>query len=207
MLSRSFDVRRLILIAGLNNGWDWPFRHGTYPSLFIYPECGGALLGGSAHTVLNCWGFLYSHPELSIYKTASGDFFPGLRQMLRRWDGIYPLDFFAPDYWTTYYGGWGFYSYSRGITYAINQGSLVSAIRSAGVPSSVPTYLLCGGSADIPNWHNELTGLSDGTVFVASCTDTGGIGTVSGNVLLADNNHLKLVWKTNAMNQVESWLQ
>lgn len=201
------DVRRLIMVGGLNNGWDWPFRHGTYSSLWIFPECGGTLLGGSAHTNLICWGFWYYHPELSIYKTSSGDFFPGLRQMLKRWDGVYPLPYYEPDYWTTYYGGWGYYSYSNGITYAINQGSLINKIRSAGVPSSVSTYLLCGGAADIPNWHNEHTGPSDGTVFVASCSDTSGIGTVGGNVLLDNVNHLELVWESSAMLQIESWLR
>lgn len=203
------DVRRLVLVGGLNGGWDWPFRHGVYPSWSIFPECGGTLLGGSAHTNLNCFGFVYYHPELSVYKTAAGDFFPGLRQMLWRWDGVYPLDIFAPDYWSTYYGGWGFYSYSNGIVYAMNQspGSLVSTIRTAGIPGSVPTYLLCGGAADIPNWHNEHTGPSDGTVFVASCSDTGGIANVAGDVLLSTVNHLELVWDDSAMAQIESWLR
>lgn len=201
------DVRRLILVGGPNNGWDWVFRHGVYPSWSIYPECGGTLLGGSAHIWLACWGFWYSHPELSIYQTSSGDFFPGLRQMLKRLDGIHPLPWYEPDYWTTYYGGWGFYSYSYGIDYAISQGSLIDTIRSAGIPASVSTYLLCGGAADIPNWHNEHTGSSDGTIFVASCRDTGGIGTVAANVLLDDVNHLELVWESAAMAQIESWLR
>lgn len=125
--------------------------------------------------------------------------------MLKRWDGTYPLPSYEPDYWTTYYGGWGLYSYSNGITYAINQGSLINTIRSADVPSSVSVYLLCGSAADIPNWHNEHTGPSDGTVFVASCNDTGGIPTVGGNVLL-DLNHLELVWESSALAQIESWL-
>tara|TARA_R110002096_G_scaffold426090_1_gene635375 strand:- start:470 stop:1720 length:1251 start_codon:yes stop_codon:yes gene_type:complete len=201
------SIRRLILVGGLNNGWDWPFRHGVYPSWAIFPECGGTLLGGSAHTNLNCFGIYFYHPELSIYDTGAGDFFPGLKQMLSRWDSVYWLPVLDPDYWSTYYGGWGYYSYSNGINFAINQGSLIDTMRTAGTPSSIPTYLLCGGAADIPNWHNEHTGPSDGTVFVASCSDTGGIGTVAGSELLGDTNHLELVWENAPMAQIESWLQ
>lgn len=92
--------------------------------------------------------------------------FPGLRQMLWRWDGAYPLDVFAPDYWTTYYGGWGLYSYSMGIDDAIDQtlGSVIGAMGAAGTPASVPTHLFCGAAAEMPGWHNEHTGPSDGTV-------------------------------------------
>ncbi len=201
------DVRRLILLGGLNNGWDWPFRHGIYPSWWIYPECGGTVLGGSAHLSLVCWGSWYSHPELTIYRTGRGDFFPGLRQMLKRWDARYPLDVFEPDWWTTYHGGWGLFGYSLGISSAIDQGSLVDTIRAAGIPPSVTTYLLCGGAADIPNWHNEHSGPSDGTVFVASCRDSGGIPGLGGNVLLGSVNHLELVWDAAAMAQVEAWLR
>jgi len=197
----------LILVGGLNKGWDWPFRHGVFPSWAIFPECGGTLLGGSAHTNLNCFGFVFYHPELSIYDTSGGNNFPGLRQMLRRWDSTFLLPIFDADYWSTYYGGWGFYSFSKGINYAINRGSLIDTIRTAGTPTSLPMYLLCGGSADIPNWHNEHTGPSDGTVFIASCSDTGGLGTVSGNVLLNGINHLELVWESLPMNQIDIWLQ
>ncbi len=200
------SVRRLILLGGLNKGWDYPFRHGVYPSWAIYPECGGTG-AGSAHVSLNCEGLLYSHPELLIYKTSTGDFYPGLRQMLRRWDSVYDLPVFDPDYESTYYGGWGFFSYSKGIDAATNKAPFIDVIRAAGTPKSLPVHLLCGSAADIPNWHNEHTGPSDGTVLVASCKDVGGIGNVVGNVSLNDINHLELIWEKAPMAQVESWLQ
>ncbi len=203
----SGNIRRLIMMGGLNNGWDWPFRHGVYPSWAIYPECGGTVLGASAHTYLNCFGLVFSHPELSIYSTSSGDFFPGMRQMLKRWDGVHSLSLSEPDSLSTYYGGWGYYSYSPGITSAINSGSIIDTMRSAGTPASIPVYLLCGGAADIPNWHNEHTGPSDGTVFVDSCSDTGGLGTVQDNIVLYNTNHIELTWDSTPMSQVESWLQ
>jgi Lipase (class 2). len=199
------DVRRLILIAGPNGGWDWVFRHGTYPSAWIYPECGGRWLGGSAHTVLNCWGFYYSHPELSIYRTSVGDFFPGLRQFVWPWDDAYPLPWWEPDAWTTYYGGWGWYSYSRGIGEA-KQDSLIPALRASPTPDAVAVYLLCGSAADIPFWHNEHTGPSDGTILLASCRDRRGLSNVQGEAIL-DLNHLRIVWDPAAMAQVEAWLR
>ncbi|WP_204007612.1 esterase/lipase family protein [Virgisporangium aurantiacum] len=201
------DVRKLILIGGPNNGWDWTFRHGTYPAILTYAECGGAAIGGTAALAQNCYGTLYSHPELTAYITPAGDYFPGIRQMLRRWDATYPLDPADFDAYTTYNGGVGTYSSSLGINYAIGQGSVIGPIRSAGVPASISTYLLCGNTADIPYpWHNEHTGPSDGTIFTASCTDPGGIGAVTANTTLSNLNHLKLAWDTSAKNQIATWL-
>src|SRR5262249_50983973 len=114
---------------------------------------------------------------------------------------------YEQDWYTTYYGGQGFYTNGTGIDYAISQGSLVSTIRSAGVPGSLPTYLLCGDTNDIPTIHNEHTGPSDGVVFIASCTDTTGIANSAGTRIVSGLNHLKLGWATSAMAQVETWLR
>lgn len=201
------DVRKLILMGGPNNGWDWTFRHGTWPSIAAYSECGGSAIGGVAALWQNCYGILYSHPELTAYVTSSGDYFPGIRQMLKRWDVTYPLNLADADAYTNYNGGWGSYSYSYGIDYAVGQGSLIGPTRSAGMPASVSTYLLCGGAASIPYpWHNENTGPSDGTIFTASCTDAGGIGTLAGTQTLSGVNHLQMVWDSEAMSQVATWL-
>lgn len=199
------DVRKLILMGGPNNGWDYMFRHGTYPAISTYPECGGSVIGGTAAIWQNCYGILYSHPELTAYVTASGDFFPGIRQMLKQWDSVYPLNALNPDVYTTYNGGTGYYGQSYGISYAISQGSLISAMRSSSVPADVTTYLLCGNSANIPNWNNELDGPSDGTIFLASCNDMGAITTLGGNVTL-NVNHLQLTYTASSETQVSSWL-
>lgn len=200
------SVRKLILMGGPNKGMDYTFRHGINPSVGVYPECGINANAPAAHTTQMCYGILYSHPELSIYTTSSGNFFPGQKQMLYRWDGVYGLPTAEQDWYTTYYGGWGYTSYSEGIDYAINQGSLVSTIRTKGIPASIKTYLYCGGANDIPNIHNEHTGPSDGVVFTASCSDTGGIGTVAGKVTNNAVNHLELGWASTVMTQVEAWL-
>lgn len=203
--SYSSDVRKLVLIGGPNNGWDYTFRHGTWPAVSTYSECGGGIIGGTAAIKQNCYGVLYSHPELTAYVTSSGDFFPGIRQMLKRWDATYPLNLANPDAWTTYNGGTGFYGQSYGIDYAISQGSLISPVRASSIPATVSTYLLCGNNANIPNWNNETDGPSDGTILLASCSDTGAIGTVSGSVTLT-LNHFRLTWDTAAAAQIQAWL-
>lgn len=201
------DVRKLILLGNPNLGYDYPFRHGWWHNFSIWPECGGTVNAPSPHTWMVCFGVWWFHPELSIYRTQDGDFFPGQKQMLARWDGVFPLPTFDQDWWTTYFGGWGFYTFSHGIQVAIDQGSLVTTIINAGVPSSVTTYLLSGNANDIPTIHNEHTGPSDGVVFLDSSTSTSGIGTVGGNVVVSGINHLELGWNQTAMGQIFSWLQ
>ncbi|MGH3436116.1 MAG: esterase/lipase family protein [Sciscionella sp.] len=199
------DVRKLILMGGPNNGWDYTFRHGTYPAIATYPECGGSLIGGTAAIWQNCYGVLYTHPELTAYVTSSGDFFPGIRQMLSRWDTVYPLNPANPDGYITYNGGTGYYSQSYGINHAISQGSLIAPMRAGTVPANVSTYLLCGNSPTIPNWNNETDGPSDGTIFLASCSDTGGIATLGATATL-NIDHLQLPWAATSESQVKSWL-
>ncbi len=200
------NIRKLILMGAPNKGMDYTFRHGILPSVGSYPECGISANAPAAHTTLMCYGILYSHSELSIYGSSSGDYFPGQKQMLYRWDDVYGLSTTEQDWYTTYYGGWGYTSYSSGIDAAIQKGSLVSTIRGKGIPTAIKTYLLCGGANDIPDIHNEHTGPSDGVLFTASCSDTGGIGTVAAKVTLSSLNHMKLAWDSTAMAQVETWL-
>jgi pimeloyl-ACP methyl ester carboxylesterase len=138
-------VRKLILIGNPNAGYDYPFRHGYYIALSIYSECGVGLNEPSPNDGMTCFGVFYKHPELTIYTTSSGNFFPGQKQLLAKFDSVYPLPTSDQDYFTTYYGGTGFYSTSLGIDHAISQGSLVAQIRQAGVPASIKTYLLAGG--------------------------------------------------------------
>lgn len=99
------------------------------------------------------------------------------------------------------HGGTGFYTVGKGIQEAMNEDSLVATMRAAGIPSSITTYLLSGGSNTIPLIHNEHTGPSDGIVFIASATDTGGIGTVGSVVTISGDNHLELAWESTAVNQ------
>jgi hypothetical protein len=200
------DVRRLLLLGGPNGGYDYPFAHGWAHDFSIWPECGGTVNAPSPHTRMTCFGQYTYHPELSITPTGGFDAYPGQRQMLARWDGVYGVNTSTQDWYTTYYGGQGFYTDGPGIQAAINAGSLIAAIRGAPTPSGVPVYLLAGGSATIVGIWNETRGPSDGVVFVNSALDTTGVTTVGATALVGSANHLQLGWATAAMSTVTNWL-
>ncbi|MBO3744836.1 hypothetical protein J5X84_02060 [Streptosporangiaceae bacterium NEAU-GS5] len=195
------DVRKLILIGGPNKGFDWGYRHGWTHDFAIYPDCGGSLNAPAPHTAMVCFGLWRNGTQLSYEGTA----FPGGRQMLARWDGVYPLPTTEQDWYTTYYGGTGFFTQGKGIQYSIDQGSLVAPMISAGVPASVAVYELCGSAADMPLLHNEHTGPSDGAVFIASCNATDGIANRAATTTLS-LNHLRLGWDPTAEAQIATWL-
>ncbi|TFB13916.1 lipase [Filobacillus milosensis] len=199
------DINKLMLIGNPNKGFDYVFRHGWSHNFSIYPECGGTVNAPSPHTEMVCYGLWRSHDELSIYITDEGNFYPGQTQMLARWDGVYSLPMNEQDWYTTYYGGQGYYTYGFGIDHAINEGSLVDDIITAQIPNSIESYLLAGNQNDIPTIHNEHTGPSDGVVFITSATSEEGIGQVSGNKVIS-HNHLELGWVNAAMTQIKSWL-
>lgn len=194
------DVRRLILLGGANNGIDLSFRHGWTFSLVVYPGCGGTIDGPTPHDHLVCYGTWQAGPEW----TYGSAYFPGSAQLLKRWDSVYPLPTAEQDWYTTYYGGTGFYSSGPGIVSYLG-GSLVDTIRSHPTPASVRVHELCGSLPNIALLHNEHTGPSDGVVFIASCADTTGVTTDGGGALIAVN-HLGLGWNAATMSQIESWL-
>lgn len=194
------DVRRLILLGSPNNGVDGSFRHGWTYTFTVYSECGGGINGPVAHDWMVCFGVWWNHPEW----TYSSSYFPGSGEMLKRWDDVYSLPTNEQDWWTTYYGGWGFYTHSQGID-AYLPLSLVDPLRTAGVPPDVRVHNLCGSANDIAGLHNEHTGPSDGVVFIASCQDDTGIANPGGDAVLPIN-HLELGWAASSVSQIDSWL-
>jgi hypothetical protein len=93
-----------------------------------------------------------------------GDLFPGQRQLLARqsaelpgampWLGAYSLQ---TDWYTTYEGGYGFYTYSDGIDAAIEAGgSLIERLAEAGADPSVGIYVLAGENPLMPNGTEDL---------------------------------------------------
>ncbi len=194
------DIRRLIMLGGPNNGIDLSFRHGWYFSLPVYPACGGSIDGPTPHDYLVCYGVWQYGPQW----TYSSSYFPGSAQMLKRWDSVYALPAADQDWYTTYYGGWGYYTHGNGID-AYMGPSLVDTVRAQAVPSSVLVYNLCGSQPDIALLHNEHTGPSDGVVFIASCSDGAGLNNYGGSAVVAVN-HLGLGWNSVTVAQIQSWL-
>jgi hypothetical protein len=200
------DVRKLITLGGPNAGYDYPFAHGWAHDFSIWPECGGSVNSPAPHAYLTCYGAYAYHPEFSFVPTGGYDCYPGQRQMLARFDGTYGIDQTEQDWYTTYYGGQGFYTSGPGIQAAIDAGSLIGRIQQAGVPASVRTYLLAGGTPNVFGIYNENRGPSDGVVFESSALSTTGVGTVAGTALVTGANHLELGWYPGVESQVTSWL-
>lgn len=202
------DIRKLVLMAGPNNGYDYGFRHGTLNYSSVYSECSLVNLNGPvASGSYNCGfagGPMYSHPELGYLGTGADNVFPGTRQMVKAWDATYSIDSLQPDATPIYYGGTGTYTLSPGIASVVSQHSIVDTVRNAGVPSSIATYELCGSSPTIFGLYNENTGPSDGVLFVSSCRDTVGIPNVTGSTLAY--NHLNLGWRLIPVATIKSWL-
>lgn len=201
------DVGRLILLGGPNGGYDYPFAHGWAHNFSIWPECGGTVNAPSPHTRMTCYGQYTHHPEFSFAPDSGWDAYPGQRQMLARWDHQYGVNTAAQDWYTTYYGGQGFFTRGPGIQAAIDAGSLIGQIQGAGTPSEVPVYLLAGGAPTVAGIWNETRAPSDGVVFVDSALDTTGVSAVGGTRLAATVNHLELGWHPTVRDQVITWLQ
>jgi hypothetical protein len=200
------DVRRLITLGGPHGGYDYPFAHGWAHDLSVWPECGGIVNSPLPHDHMTCYAQYTYHPEFSFVPTDGYDCYPGQRQMLARFDHTYGVDEAEQDWYTTYHGGQGFYTSGSGIQAAIDAGSLIRRIQQAGVPASVPTYLLDGNTPDIVGVFNENRGPSDGVVFTSSALDTAGIATVADTAIVAGANHLALGWYPAVESQVEHWL-
>ncbi len=201
------QVGKLILLGAPNGGLDYTFRYGILPSMGIYPVCGGIANAPSPHTMMTCYFVQYTRKDLSIYETEEGDFFPGQKQMLARWDDLYPVSTVNQDYHTTYHGGNGFVSSSLGIDFAMAQGSLVAAMQAKNTPPQLPIYLLCGGAQDIAYVLNETAGPSDGLVLQDSCTLQTGLSQVRETVVDEGVNHFGLPWASTTMAQITEWLQ
>jgi hypothetical protein len=218
------DVRRLVLIGGPNLGFDYIFRYGTAHNAGIYADYGGKIHAPGPHDELLLFGVWQPRPEYAIFKSAAGDNYRGQLQMLAAWADVYPLPAIANnglatwpvgDSESTYYGEGeykGLYARGKGIDAAVAQGSVIDAMVAAGIPDTVETYLLCGdldladNNVLIPGIPNEVSGPSDGIVFVDSCAAPDGIGKLADSAVLKDINHLKLGWHPTAAAQITAWL-
>ncbi|SCF70772.1 triacylglycerol lipase [Streptomyces sp. Ncost-T10-10d] len=200
------DVRRLITLGGPNGGYDYPYAHGWAHDFSIWPQCGGSVNAPSPHLYMTCYGTYTAHPEFAFAPTSGYDVYPGQRQMLARWDATYGIDMTQQDWYTTYHGGQGFYTSGSGIQTAIDAGSLIAPLHKAGIPGTVATYLLAGGSPSVLGIYNENRGPSDGVVFVDSALDRTGIANVAGTALISTANHLQLGWHSSASAQIAAWL-
>lgn len=155
------DIRRLVLIGTPLDGIDTAFR---------WPAQNYASLDADTAVSPASWGVYYPYGTgvLGVYENLSDqdfwssgkDMFPGHRQLLRRqdhdlpgeqpWLGVYALA--QTDWYTTYEGGWGYYTSCLGIDSAIEDaGDVIGALEGNGVDPEVEIFLLAGEN---PLLHN-----------------------------------------------------
>lgn len=201
------DVRRYIQLGAPNGGIDYTFRN-TWAAWGIMST--GAF-GPVPYTDMMIYGLWIDTAYHSIYSAnEGGGAYTGQAQMLARWDNTYSLDIFEQDWYTTYYGGWGYYSYSYGIDYSISQGgNLIALLQKSPVDSNVQIATLAGNYNVINGVVMEDDGPSDGLIFVDSATMTGPM-TSSGATLLAKTvmnlNHVELAYDPDAISWIKTQL-
>lgn len=178
------DVRRLVLLCTPLDGLD---------TLYRWPALNYASLDASTASSPTSWQDHYPSGSTAWWVEVDladqdllpdgADLFPGQRQLLRRqspplpgtlpWLGAYALQ---PDWYTTYEGGWGTWSWTEGIDAAEEAGGFfLDHLEEAGVDPEVELFLLAGDWPLMPTgagmYWSEL--LSEGWVDLASAgTDT-----------------------------------
>jgi hypothetical protein len=165
------DVRRVVLVGTPNGGIDFSFRH---------PSANYALLSHTDSHQLNApvswetavlWGLPQDVSDKGFGKSGP-DYFPGQRQLLANLSDVHPLSPLEPDWHTTYHGGRGFFSTSKGIEHYIAEGeNVIERLQQNPIPKSVEVAVVAGNAANIPGIVNEYTGPSDGLLFVSSALD------------------------------------
>lgn len=170
------DVRNLVLIATPLGGIDTAFRWTTLNYLALDPDT--ALSPSSWESYYPsgsaAWWFRTDLTEQDFLAGGRGDAFPGQRQLVARqdhplpgeqpWLGAYALQ---QDWYTTYEGGYGFYSYSPGIdAVAEAGGDVIATLRDEGVHPDVAVHLLAGDHPVMPNGTEQYLTQQFGEVFV-----------------------------------------
>lgn len=165
------DVRRMVMVGtplnGIDTAYRWPASNffGLDPDLAVAPVSWGAYYPfGSA----SWWtGMDLSDQD---FLPDGNDVFPGQRQMLQRqphplpggqpWLGGYALQ---TDWYTTYEGGYGFYSWSDGIDAGIEAGGyFMDHLAAQGVDPGVELFLLAGTNPLMPNGEETFKEIWDG---------------------------------------------
>lgn len=194
------DVDHLIMLGVPNLGTDFAFRNPTV-SYMIFMAAGN---GAIAWDQIFVMGGHIDVSQRSIYKDGA---FPGQSQILFRWDGDAPLDITQQDWWTTYHGGNGYFSHSRGIDNAMGDGGyLIQRLEKAGLQPDIKISVLAGSSSlfTAVSLQNSLIG--DGVVFADSALNTDGMLT-KGAILQGKKtmplNHIELLYHPRAARWVD----
>jgi triacylglycerol lipase len=162
------DVHRVAFVGSPNGGIDYSFRHSSGNLALANPSLETLLNAPMSWDGIKIFGAVPVSTEERGFGAEGPDYWPGQRQLLARMDK-YPLGMFEPDWYTTYEGGEGFVSHSKGIDHYIEEGgNLIERLNQNKIDPDVQVGLLAGDSPTLPNFSNENTGPSDGLLFVDS---------------------------------------
>ncbi|MEW9668844.1 esterase/lipase family protein [Ammoniphilus sp. 3BR4] len=161
------QVEKYIMLGTPNRGLDYPFRH-------VIPNWWVKLLNFNAPLSVDemlWYGQYIDTTEHSLYK--EGGAFPGLSQLLFRWDEHYPIQSAAQ---TLYYGGRNWLIHSRGIETAMAEsGNFMNKLLQSPIDREIELHILAGNHSHIRGLCTEWDGPSDGLVFVDSVLYTDGL--------------------------------
>lgn len=194
------DVSSYIMLGTPNLGTDFAFRN-PGAAYMVYLTGGNGVIPWDK---INVMGLYIDISPRSIYNDGC---FPGQNQILYRWEDRYPLDPTQPDWWSSYHGGQGFISHSRGIDKAIQDGdNLIQKLNQQPLPADISVSVLAGNKHLF--WNNtpgDSSGPGDGIVFLDSALYTDGISAggakIKTKTVLA-LNHMELIYHY----QVAAWI-
>lgn len=199
------DVRRAVFVAGPMGGIDYSFRHADANLALVAPSDSPRLNAPMSWDSVNVLGVPVDTRDRG-FGGDGADHWPGQRQMLDRWDDVYPVPIFEQDWYTTYHGGQGFVGRSRGIDHFMHDsGDFMPRLEATPIAHDVDVAILAGNMPDIPGILNEYSGPSDGVVFVRSATQAPeGARVVAEKVL--PMHHKALVTQPRALKWIEQVL-
>lgn len=200
------EVRRLVFVGTPHRGIDLTFRHPiAYQRFYQYGT-------PSPWTFYKPQGDVAAH---SIY----GGAYKAQLQILADLSGIIPLSQAEMDWYTTWHGGKGYASESKGIREAIRMGGdHIEKLGRMKFPRDVEVYVLAG-KRNVVRYvaltgqqleePGEYDGPSDGILFVASAADEEGLKKAGARLLgiaVVEMNHVELLYLEEAKSRIESWL-
>lgn len=155
------DVRRAVFIATPLDGVDTAYRWPGINYAALDPESAAAPSSWDTYYPATST-FLLNNVDLSRqdFFPGGGDLFPGQRQLLKAqpvdlpgsmpWLGVYAMA--QQDWYTTWNGGLGFYSDSRGIEAAVEAGgNVIDTLATQGVDPRVELFILAGKNPLLTN--------------------------------------------------------
>ncbi len=193
------DVEHYIMLGTPNLGTDYVFRNPSI-SYLIY------LAGGNGVIAWNKLLYLGSFIDVSVRSIYRDGSFPGQAQMLYPWDDHFALDVTQQDWWTTYYGGTGFMSSSRGLKTAMDEGeNLVQKLEQKGLEPGIMFSVLAGNNSVLGIVPSSSSAASDGIIFIDSVLNTAGMsrrGAILQEKSILPLNHIELLYDR----RVAAWI-